>query len=331
MKKEKHPNGWKGKFMKKPVVITISAILILALCGCDYLFMRDNTNYQILETPSEAQSAAPPVTLTARFNTEDFQRVDGSTVTLPLMQLFAAKTTDASPLEIDNNLKHNKTYQAFYNLTNKDESGKYVKDIIFTTLQSEETINSSSVELEIKPAAQDGFVFLVNKENPVQSLTKKQIIDIYTGNITNWKQVGGDDAKILAYQRQKDSGSQDGMFDLVMGDNKINNSVTVITNSMEGLVDSIANYENSKYAIGYSYYYFTTVQYVKENTKLLSIGGIEPTITNFSNGSYPLVAKYYAIIRADEPKDSFARKFLNLVLSDDGQKVVMEAGYVKIN
>ena len=315
--------------MKKTVAVTIIAILMLSVCACSYV--RDKPNNQIAETLPDAQTEILSITLTERFDITDFQRVDGSTVTLPLMQLFASKTTNAPQKEIDNNLKHNKTYQAFYNLTNKDEMGKYSKDIIFTTLQSEETISQSSVELEIKPVAQDGFVFLVNKENPVQSLTKKQIVDIYTGKITNWKQVGGDDAKILAYQRQQDSGSQDGMFDLVMGDKEINNSVTVIANSMEGLVDSIANYENSKYAIGYSYYYFTTVQYVRENTRLLSIDGIEPAITNFTDGSYPLMAKYYAMIRADEPQDSFVREFLKLILSDDGQKVVEEAGYVKIN
>ncbi|MDR0295261.1 MAG: substrate-binding domain-containing protein [Prevotellaceae bacterium] len=327
--------------MKKTVTFICAIVLSsIIICGCINDTTETPTDTAVttkVETAVEEENPInSPVVVSTNFSITDFQKVDGSTVTLPLTQLFAKKTTGATDDEIMVNLQHNKTYAAFNNLVGKgyDANGREItkstKDIIFTTLQSSETIKNAKVEVEITPIAQDGFVFLVNKENPVQSLTKQQIIDIYTGKITNWKQVGGDDANILAYQRQEASGSQDGMIDLVMGYEKISNSVTAIASTMEGLVDSIANYENSKYAIGYSYFYFTTVQYVKESTKLLSIDGVEPTTANFANGSYPLVAKYYAIIRASEPEDSFARKFLQLVLSEGGQRIVEEAGYIKM-
>ncbi|MDR1101244.1 MAG: substrate-binding domain-containing protein [Clostridiales bacterium] len=312
--------------MKKSIVITIIAVAIVAI-GAYVYFVQWNKSgtQQIAESPNVTSSAAAtPIALATRFNIADFQRVSGSTVTLPLTQLFALKTTGATQDEIDENLKHDRTYLAF------DALRGAKKDIIFTTSPSAGVYQHVDVEVESQPIARDGLVFLVNKDNPVKSLTKQQIVDIYSGKITNWKNVGGDDAKIIAYQRNENSGSQDGMLDLVMGKTEIDNMVTELAESMQGLVDVIANYENSKYSIGYSYYYFTDVQYIKENTKLLAINGVQPNPANFANGTYPFVAQYYVVIRADEPQNSFARRFMQLVLSDEGKAVVEEAGYVKI-
>ena len=75
--------------------------------------------------------------------------------------------------------------------------------------------------MEVTPVVNEGFVFFTNVNNLVNGLSLKEIQDIYTDKITNWNQVGGDNAKIIAYQRPENSGSQTGMLSLVMKDKKI--------------------------------------------------------------------------------------------------------------
>ena len=98
------------------------------------------------------------------------------------------------------------------------------KDLIVVTQPSEEELEyakSKNVELEVIPVVNEGFVFYVNSENPVSTLSLEQIQDIYSGKITNWKEVGGNDEKIRAFQRPVNSGSQTGMLALVMKDKEL--------------------------------------------------------------------------------------------------------------
>lgn len=94
------------------------------------------------------------------------------------------------------------------------------------------------------------------------------------------------------------------------------------------LTDIITDYTNTDTAIGYSYNYYTSL-YDKEQIKLLSVNGIEPTYENIKTGLYGLQTEYYAIIRKDEPEDSNVRKLLNAMISSYGQSIAKEAGYVE--
>lgn len=170
----------------------------------------------------------------------------------------------------------------------------------------------------------DGFVFVVNKENSVDSLTIEEIQKIYTGKITNWKEVGGEDKKILAYQREKNSGSQNLMEKMVMKDMEmIEVKSDLYIDSMSGLMDAVASYENSKASIGYSIYL-----YAKDSIKFLSINGVYPTDDTIADGSYPLSKIVYAIYRKDEPQDSNVRKLVEWLKTEEGQKAVEAGGYV---
>ena len=119
----------------------------------------------------------------------------------------------------------------------------------------------------------DGFVFLVNKENKVDSLTLEQIQKIYTGEITNWSNVGGENEEIVAYQREANSGSQNLMEKMVMQGLKMKEpeNTNLMIGSMSGLIDGIASYSNSKNSIGYSIYLYAKEQYVKDNVKFLTL------------------------------------------------------------
>ena len=149
--------------------------------------------------------------------------------------------------------------------------------------------------------------------------------------ITNWKEVGGDNKAIVAYQRQPNSGSQTGMLDLVIGPDKIMEAPTeLILAEMGALVDAVAVYNNAEDAIGYSYYYYVTDMWKNDNVKLMAVDGVYPDNETISDGSYPIQTAYYAVLRKEEPSDNNARKLLQWILSDEGQQVAEEAGYVKL-
>lgn len=258
----------------------------------------------------------------------DYPAVDGSTATIPLSEAFGAAVMGMDIEEARQYIVHNTTHNAYLNLID----GK--ADIIFVTSPSEEELayaDSKGIELKVVPIVSEGFVFLSSKDNPVKTLSFQQIRDIYAGKITNWKEVGGEDKTIIAYQRQPNSGSQTGMLDLVIGPNEIMEApVERIIGEMGALVDAVAVYNNKEDAIGYSYYYYVTDMWKNENVKLMAVDGVYPDPETISDGTYPIQTAYYAVMRSDEPKDSNARKLLEWILSDQGQQIAEEAGYVKL-
>lgn len=263
---------------------------------------------------------------------EQFPKVDGATAMLPMIgemtKAVMGFTDEQAQKFLDENT-NGKTAKVYAGLIDKKT------DVIFASEPSDDILKQAkeaNVEFEMTGIGLDGFVFLLNEQNPVKSLTIEQIQDIYTGKITNWKEVGGDDAKIIAYQREANSGSQNLMEKMVMKGKKMQDPQgdTVLSiDSMEGLVDSISN-TNSKYSIGYSIYLYAKEQYIRDNIKFLEINGVEATDNAIANGSYPLTKIVYAIMRKDEPEDSNARKLVKWLQTTEGQKVVQAGGYVKL-
>ena len=262
------------------------------------------------------------------FKLETYPKVDGSTVTIPLSEAIAAALMDKSLEEVRPYVYHNKTHQAYVKLITKEA------DIIFVTSPSEEELalaKQHNVTLEVIPIVSEAFVFLVNADNPVKGLTFKQIQDIYAGKITNWNEVGGADTPIVAYQRPVNSGSQTGFLELIMkGIEPMQPPIERIVGGMGELIEAVASYNNEPDAIGYSYYYFVVDMWGNDKVKLLEIDGVYPDKETISSGQYPIRTAYYAIIRADEPKDSSVRKMLAWIISDAGQQVAEESGYVKV-
>lgn len=297
------------------VNVLLVIIMILVVIACIVTYMCFTNDVEIIESQKEE----------ILFSKENYPKVDGSTATLPLAEAFKANFTGKDINEVD--VKHSKTHNAYVNLINGNA------DLILVTYPSEDEqklAKNNNVELEIVPIVKEAFVFFVNKENPVENLTLSQIQNIYSGKTKNWKDVGGDDSKIIAYQRPENSGSQSGMLELVMKNVKMMKPTTeTISQSMADIIDVISDYDNGKTAIGYSYYYYATTMYTNDTMKLLSVNGIKPTYENIQTGLYDIQTAYYAVIRKDEPENSNARKLLNAMKSSRGQNVAKEAGYVQ--
>lgn len=177
--------------------------------------------------------------------------------------------------------------------------------------------------------ALDGIAIVVNPENPVSDLDIDTIAKIYTGEITNWKEVGGADAEIIAYQRNETSGSQVMMENVVMdGEPMMDAPVEYRPSEMGALVDEVASYRNSASAIGYSVYYYVTEMYLREGVKLLAIDGVAPSNEAIASGEYPYTQYNYAVIRKDEKEDSPARQLFDFLTTPEGKALMAAQGYV---
>ena len=301
---------------------------------------RDNINV-MLQRPDDWYQIASESFLTH----SDFAGIDGSTATVPITAELARQFLNAPDGDKMNTyVSHNKTDIAYENLIKGDTNTLYdrLSDIkyeqqvrlVFATPPSEDEYamaEANGVELEVEPVAMDGFVFITHKDNPVDSLTVQQIKDIYSGKITNWKEVGGKDEKIRAFQRTKNSGSQTAMEELIMeGEPMAEAPVTFVAEEMGELVERVAEYENESAAIGYTYYYYINNLYKSSDIKVINIDGVSPANDNLLSGEYPFTTSYYAVIRGDEPEDSVYRRLRDYMLTDEGQKMISLAGYCPV-
>lgn len=263
------------------------------------------------------------------FTLENYPKVDASLAIHPLVDSIASNFLGVPEEELNYEYTKTRTSEVYKNLID----GKV--DVIFAAEPSSEDLEyakSKGIELDIIPTTSSAFVFIVNSKNPVESLTLDEIIKIYKGDITNWKEVGGDDEEIIPYQRPKGSGSQTAMISLVMKDENLMSAPTMkVEGEMGGLIDAIAEYDNSKQSIGYSYFYYVNTMYKKDSIKMLGINGIKPTIETIKNGSYPIYTNGYIVVKKDAAEDSNAKKWVNAVLSERGSKIITEEGYVPVN
>ncbi|MCQ2609883.1 MAG: substrate-binding domain-containing protein, partial [Lachnospiraceae bacterium] len=259
---------------------------------------------------------------------KDYPRVDGSTANMPMMAQIRSSFLGEDLVEAENNVEVTTTDYAWRNLVEKKN------DLLLVYEPSSETkdiIDKSPVKLKKTPIGVDALVFIVNKDNPIDNLTTQQLRDIYSGKITNWKEVGGEDKKIEAYQRQLNSGSQTLFLNLLMKDTKpMDAPESYRIMGMDGLIEEIASYNDSSNALGYSVYYYAKKMYEVPGLKLLSVDGIEPNDETIANGEYPFLNEYYLVIREDEPKDSITTKLHDYILSDKGKADIKKAGYVPI-
>ena len=266
------------------------------------------------------------------FSLEEYPKVDASLATQPLTDAFIENFTGTLPS--DKELDYTNTHPAYQRLINGEV------DLIVVTEPSEEELElakNSDVDLEIIPVVKEGFVFYVNENNPVKSLSLEDIQNIYTGDVKNWKEVGGRDEPIRAFQRPENSGSQTGMYSLVMKNKKMMEAPKEdLVDTMFEVVNLVSNYDNGENAIGYSYYYYVATMFkdidraITDRIKLLSIDGVKPSDETIKDDTYPLQTAYYIVINKNEPEGSNTRKLVDAMLSTRGQSVAKEAGYVSV-
>lgn len=281
--------------MKNAKISRRSFLLGLAACSAaGVLTACKGTDAPSGSTASSA--AEPPASSAASsavqqpepfLTVEEFPPLDGSTACIPLMAQMLADTTGMDLEEARSSITVSTTAYAWENFGLYDtttrmlvvyEAPDYVK----------KELQEANVQLEQKPIGVDALVFIVNEDNPVQALSQQQLRDIYAGKITNWKDVGGKDQAIVAFQRGEDSGSQT-LFKklLIQGGELMTPPSELAPAEMGELVDSIADYNNSANAIGFSVYYYIDQMYSKPGLRLLTVDGVTPSKTPLPTAATP--------------------------------------------
>ena len=314
----------------KERILAVLLALVMLLCGCtpqrEEISQPESSKSSFVESTPE--QSAPEVSEEIAFLRENFPRIDGSTSLIPLEAGIRAAIFGKSFDEAQKDVVHTTTWGSFKRLLSGDA------DIIFSTPISDEQqkmADEAGIKLEQVPVVKEAFVFAVNAKNPVDALTRQQIKDIYSGKITNWKQVGGSDEPIIAYQRNTDSGSQNYMIDF-MGETPLMDAPTELRpGSMSGLMDVIAPNDGSLGSIGYSVYAYAADMYgTGDNIKFIKVDGAAPTKETIISGEYPLSSYNYAIFRADAPEDGAVRRLAEWMTSYDGQLAAAKAGYATV-
>lgn len=256
----------------------------------------------------------------------DFPVTDGSTATLPLAWMLYRLCTGEDQKAAEQAMSFTKTNNAYIRLMDKEA------DLVIAYEPGPNAMEDPRYkDLELKPIGLDALVFLCNTANPVQSLTTAQLKDIYTGKIQNWKDLGGEDAEIIAFQREVNSGSQTLMEKLLMkGTPMMDAPGELRPGEMGELVDSVARYSNTRNALGYSVYYYARNMYQRPNLRFMAADDVDPSPETIREGRYPYVNPFYAAVRKDEPENTMARQLFRWLTGEDGQSLVEAMGYVSM-
>lgn len=269
---------------------------------------------------------------TLRFtNFDTLPRIDGAAALFPTYSAFV-NATYPSNIYLDTNV----TMDSKFEYRNTPEGYKALaekrSDIFIGVYPSKEQIEyaeSCGTEFEFTQIGVEAFVFITHKDNPISDLTTQQIQDIYSGEITNWKEVGGENIEIAAYQRNEGSGSQS-MLKRFMGDIPLVEPPTERRNEfMGGIIEEVSNYHSQSNSLGFSFRYYVEGIIKNPEIKMLSIDGVAPTAENVRNGKYPILTPIYAVTYKDNPNEN-VEKLLNWILSEEGQYIINESGYVSI-
>jgi len=308
-------------------------VIISILCASCINFKPEPVYDNIIEIDYQpfkngTKAVVLPETSTLKLE-NNLPRLDGATALYPLYAAFVQAVYpegDYYPHRYELPLVAvSRTSRAYENLIN----GKV--DIIFCAKPSDEQVKiakEKGIDFHMTPIGREAFVFFVNKRNQVSNLTTEQIRNIYSGQITNWSELGGRKNEIRIFQRPKNSGSQT-MLESIMGDFDIIEPITEnVLGGMFDIVNQTAVYRNYGNALGYSFLFYTTQMVMNDKIKLLAIDNIFPSIETIQNDTYPYTDEFFAITINTENEN--IEIFINWILSEQGQYLVEKTGYVPI-
>lgn len=284
----------------------------------------------------------------------NYPRVDGSSSTEPLNTLIACKLLgwryewrpfmagngiwrlEPNREDVPDNffgerIKSSQTHQSIINLI--DHRADMIISARKMSADERSYAESVGVSLIETPIALDALVFLLNKQNSVNSLTVKQVQDIYLGNVTNWNELGGANEAIKPFIRNANSGSQEMMKEIVMDntgmpDWEVGHNDEIIS-TMSAVYTELSMYRNG---ICFSPHYYK--EYIIRdavgagNVKSIEINKVYPDAKSIKNKSYPFVANVYVSIRSDVDHNSMTYKLYQWLQTEAGKRVIGESGYV---
>ncbi len=325
------------KNKKKVFKVWLVFVLVLAIgVGINIGVIRYDKSITINTSPNINTSEYLPFTSNSKIVKLGYESslklkdnlpiVDGAAAVFPVYSAFVNAVYPNTTTLNDGVFEYNNTVRGYRLL------GEKRTDIFFGAYPSETQIDDAKengTEFEYTKIGTEAFVFFVHKDNPIDSLTTEQIRKIYAGEITNWKEIGGKNEEILAFQRNEGSGSQSMLIRFMNGKKIMKAPTELVNDFMSGIIEQVSNYRNKTNSIGFSFRYYLEGIIKNPNIKMVSIDGIAPTVENIKNGRYPVTTSLYAVTYKDNPNPN-VEKLLNWVLSKEGQEITGKTGYVGV-
>ncbi len=312
---------------------------------------KDLTEYDLMEiAPFRENNGLVKLNKGASLQFKEFgdmPRLDGATAAYPVYAAFveAVYTGLGDYYNANKNNNDKDIYLAFvereqppFDIIKCSKTNKAYErliggqtDIIFVAEPSKshnEQIKAKGDEFVLTPIGYEAFVFFTNIRNPVESLTIEQIQGIYSGKINSWREVGGQNRDILAYQRPENSGSQTVMENKVMKDvEMVEPTKESLAEGMGGIIKEVASYKNARNSIGYSFMYYSSSMIKNNQIKYIGVNGIKPTPETVRSKAYPFTVPVYAVTLKSNNKENVS-KLISWILSEEGQGLIEKTGYV---
>lgn len=192
-------------------------------------------------------------------------------------------------------------------------------DIGMASRELKDSEKENNPDLKTIVIAKDGITVIVNKENSINDLTLDQVKDIFSGKISNWKELGGKDAGITVVNREEGSGTRGAFEEIVLGDEKFTDKAA-IQNSTGAIKTAVSADPN---AIGY-----ISMGSMSDDVKSIKIGGIEPSNDNAKSGQYPIARPFIFLVNGEA--EGLAKAFIDWVLENEAQEIVQENGFIPV-
>ena len=321
---------------RKPYLIVYTCLLLLtaAIVGVQWGIdeYRDSITIDVAPNidvyeylPFEEDSKIVKLdSKTLKFTEEDeLPRIDGASAAFPVYSAFVNAVYPNTVELYDGVFEYNTTDYGYRLLAQRET------DIFIGAGPSKEQkayAEEQGTEFVYTQIGWEAFVFFVHKDNPIDSLSAEQIKKIYSGEITNWKEVGGSDEEIIAFQRDKGSGSQSMMLRF-MGDTPLMEAETETISGMGAVIEEVVDYQSRAGSIGYSFRYYIEGIVQNPEVKMIAVDGVAPTADNVRNNTYPIITPVYAVTYKSNPNPNVAR-LVEWILSDEGQYIIEQTGYV---
>lgn len=313
--------------MKKYFILSA---LILGFVLFNLFFYLEITRRYINETSPEMQAKSVEIHQFLPFNANsqivkinstqklngDLPKIDGAAALFPVFSAFVNAIYPERSVQMENG-----EFTASSALQYRNTRGAYKAivdgevDIIMVARPSKEQLQyakNKGVELKFEPIGYEAFVFLVNKNNPVDNLSLQEIKDIYTGKIKNWGEVGGEKRYIQVLTRNSGSGSQTALLKVL---------------NHQKIKKTFRGYFGTP--IGFSFRYYVEGLVKNGKVKMLAINGVYPDKNNIANKKYPLVSDIVLVYAANNPNPN-VQKFIDWAVSEEGQQIVAQSGYVPL-
>ncbi|MCI6824720.1 MAG: phosphate ABC transporter substrate-binding protein [Ruminococcus bromii] len=290
--------------MKKLICIALAALMALAVfAGCGE--QKDDSS-------SDSSSSSSSASSDAKSKSEGTVSTDGSTSMEKVIGALGEAFEEA-----------NKGISFTYNPTGSGSgieavtAGRCDIGLSSRALKDDE----KSKGLKETTLALDGIAIIVNPQNSVSNLSLDDITKIYTGEVTNWKDVGGSDGEIVLIGREASSGTRDGFESITKTKDKCQ-----YRQELTSTGDVITAVSQNPNAIGYA-----SLASVKESVKAVSVDNVTPSEETVKDGSYVVQRPFVLVTKENEKLSDSAQKFFDYITSSDAASIISEAGAVPVN